>query len=256
MEYGVCMLSNIALRGSAKHESTMASQLLFGDVFKVIETNKDWAYIQLDYDQSKGWIPANQVEALDKTAYQKITGTACGISNEYIDFIEDKNHKLLPVVIGSVFPGIIDNSFYINSNTYQFSGAYFSTKQPKQTIVHTAFKYLNSPYLYGGKTPFGIDSSGLVQMAYKISGYKLPRYVGQQVQKGEALSFIEESEPGDLAFFDNSEGEIIHVGILLKDNYIIHVDDKVRIDRLDQSGLFNTSVNRHTHNLRVIKKII
>ena len=110
--------------------------------------------------------------------------------------------------------------------------------------------------IFGGKTPLGIDCSGFTQMVYKLNGYKLLRDASQQASQGEALSFIEESEPGDLAFFDNSEGVIIHVGIIMEDNYIIHAHGKVRIDRLDHSGIYNVDKRIHTHKLRVIKKII
>ena len=116
--------------------------------------------------------------------------------------------------------------------------------------------YLNSPYLWGGKTPFGIDCSGFTQMVYKLCGYQLLRDASQQVTQGEVLSFIEESEAGDLAFFDNEEGEIIHVGILLDHNHIIHAHGKVRIDQLDHSGIFNIEKQKHTHKLRVIKRMI
>ena len=68
------------------------------------------------------------------------------------------------------------------------------------------------------------------------------------------LSF-EESEPGDLAFFGNKEGKITHVGIILEKNHIIHSSGKVRIDRIDQQGIFNTKAGNHTHKLRLIKSI-
>ena len=110
--------------------------------------------------------------------------------------------------------------------------------------------------MWGGKTPFGIDCSGFTQMVYKLCGYQLLRDAKQQATQGEVLSFIEESEPGDLAFFDNEEGEIIHVGIILNDYHIIHAHGKVRIDSLDHSGIFNSDLQKHTHKLRVIKKII
>ena len=115
---------------------------------------------------------------------------------------------------------------------------------------------MNTPFLWGGKTPFGVDCSGFTQMVYKLCGYKLFRDANQQASQGEVLSFIEESEPGDLAFFDNEEGEIIHVGIILKDYNILHAYGKVRIDTLDHSGIFNYDLQIHTHKLRVIKKII
>ena len=128
--------------------------------------------------------------------------------------------------------------------------------QEKSRLIDTALSYLNAPYLWGGKTPFGIDCSGFTQMVYKINGYSLLRDASQQATQGEALSFIEESEPGDLAFFDNADGDIVHVGIIMKDNHIIHAHGKVRIDRLDHTGIYNAERNIHTHKLRVIKKII
>ena len=101
-----------------------------------------------------------------------------------------------------------------------------------------------------------VDCSGLTQMVYKLNGYHLLRDASQQSTQGDALSFIEESEAGDLAFFDNEEGNIIHVGIIMENNYIVHASGKVRIDRLDHLGIYNAELNRHTHRLSVIKKII
>ena len=93
-------------------------------------------------------------------------------------------------------------------------------------------------------------------MVYKLNGFKLLRDASQQATQGEPLSFIEESEPGDLAFFDNAEGQITHVGIMMQDHYIIHAHGKVRIDRIDHSGIYNVEKNEHTHKLRVIKSIV
>ena len=123
-------------------------------------------------------------------------------------------------------------------------------------MIKTAFSYLNAPYLWGGKTPFGIDCSGFSQMVYKLNGIQLKRDASQQAKQGATLSFIEESEPGDLAFFDNKEGAITHVGILLQDHRIIHAHGKVRIDLIDQTGIYNKEIQNHSHKLRMIKKII
>ena len=166
-----------------------------------------------------------------------------------VEFIEDKTGQLYPIPIGSSLNGI-------KLLNHKYDGNTISESKPKTELIKTAFLYLNAPYLWGGKTPFGIDCSGFTQMVYKLNGYNLLRDASMQATQGEALSFIEESEPGDLAFFDNAEGNIIHVGIIMKDNYIIHAHGKVRIDRLDHSGIYNTEKNTHTHKLRVIKKII
>lgn len=123
-------------------------------------------------------------------------------------------------------------------------------------MIQTASLYLNAPYLWGGKTPLGIDCSGLTQMTYRLHGISIPRDASQQAQVGDTLSFIDESEPGDLAFFDNEEGNIIHVGLLMENHYILHAHGKVRIDRIDQTGIYNLDINQHSHKLRMIKKII
>ena len=131
-----------------------------------------------------------------------------------------------------------------------------TTEQSPELIIEQALMYLGTPYLWGGKTPFGIDCSGLTQMVYRMTGKSIPRDAKDQALLGDSLSFIEESSPGDLAFFDNPEGKITHVGLIMKDNYILHAHGEVRIDRLDQTGIFNTDKNTHTHKLRVIKKIL
>ena len=139
---------------------------------------------------------------------------------------------------------------------HNFEGTFVNHKRAKKELLDTALQYLNAPFLPGGRSPFGLDASGFTQLVYKINGYALKRTAVEQSAQGEALSFIEESEPGDLAFFDNQEGVIDHVGIIMKDNYIIHVHGNTRIDRLDHTGIFNTESRSYTHSLRVIKKVI
>lgn len=255
MNYGICNLSIIALRFEANDRSEMVSQLLFGDHFKILEKTKQWLKIKLAYDDYEGWIDSKQCVKINKKDYEKLSEEPLLVSNELIDFIEDEDQKLFTIVLGSRLPHYSDKILKINKNKYSFNGNISGIRSSKDAIVNTAIMFLNAPYLWGGKTPFGIDCSGLTQMVYKINGHHLLRDASQQASQGEVLSFIEESEPGDLAFFDNNEGNIIHVGIILANNYIIHASGKVRIDRLDQSGIYNAELKKHTHKLRVIKKI-
>lgn len=249
MQYGICNLSLAPLRQEASDKSELVSQLLYGDYFKILERRKNWSRIRLAFDKYEGFIDNKQYANISSEDFIYLEMAKPKYSTDLVEFIQDENNQLLPVLLGSSLNGlkILNHSFDGNS-TIKIN--------PKSNLIKTASLYLNAPYLWGGKSPFGIDCSGFTQMVYKINGYKLLRDASEQASQGEVLSFIEESEPGDLAFFDNSEGEIIHVGIILENNYIIHAHGYVRIDRLDQSGIYNTLINKHTHKLRVIKKII
>ena len=252
--FGVCNLSNIPLRIEPSDRSEIVSQVLFGEHFEVLEQNKQWAKIKLQYDNYEGWVDSKQFQIITKSEYDLLSEEPIVLNSDLIEYITTPNNSLMTIPLGASLSFL--NHKEINVDNYEFEGTKISGIKPKSNLINTSFMYLNAPYLWGGKTPFGIDCSGFTQMVYKLNGYYLSRDASQQAVQGEALSFIEESEPGDLAFFDNEEGKIIHVGIIMDDNYIIHASGKVRIDRLDHLGIYNADLNRHTHKLRVIKKII
>lgn len=249
MQYGVCNLSIVPLRSEPTDTSELVSQVLYGEHFKVLEQRKAWSRIRIAFDNYEGWIDNKQYKEVTEEGYKSLDNSPLVLSNELLEYVHDENNLLVTIPFGSNL-----NSLSILNHAHD--GVKISGSQPKEKLVETALLYLNTPYLWGGKTPFGIDCSGFTQMVYKLNGHKLLRDASQQATQGEALSFIEESEPGDLAFFDNAEGNIIHVGIIMKDNYIIHAHGKVRIDRLDHSGIYNVEKRMHTHKLRVIKKIL
>ena len=252
--FGICNLSIIPLRIEPSDKSEIVSQVLFGEHFQILEVSKQWSKIKLQFDDYEGWVDSKQYQVISESSYNQLCEEVIVLNSDLIEYVTGPNNFLMPIPLGSSLSFLNFNE--INVNNYDFEGMKISGIKAKANIVNTSFMYLNSPYLWGGKTPFGIDCSGFTQMVYKLNGYKLLRDASQQALQGEALSFIEESEPGDLAFFDNEEGKIIHVGIIMKDNYIIHASGKVRIDRLDHLGIYNAEVNKHTHKLRVIKKVI
>lgn len=255
MEFGICHLNFIAIRKEASDHSEMVSQLIFGETFKVLFEEGDWLKVHLDYDFYEGWVLKKQVTELNTEVYKKISDSTNTCSDEMATFIEDSNKQLQILTLGACLPEYDDGNFKIGKNTYKFDGDIVSGKMSKNHLVRTAYKFVNTPFLWGGRTIFGADCSGFTQMVYKINGHQLFRDAHQQASQGEVLSFIEECEPGDLAFFDNEDGEIIHTGIVLANNHIIHCNGKVRIDRLDSSGIYNVDTNRHTHKLRVMKQL-
>ena len=249
MQFGICNLSIVPLRFESTDKSELVSQVLYGELFKVLEIQKKWSKIRLAYDDYEGWIDNKQYLEITEENYQEFSLKDSSYVTDLVEYVDSEKQHLYLVTLGA-------NIHTLPLLNHTFDGNSISGTKPKLNLIDTAFFYLNTPYLWGGKTPFGIDCSGFTQMVYRLNGYKLFRDASQQATQGEALSFIEESEPGDLAFFDNEEGDIIHVGIIMKDNYIIHAHGKVRIDRLDHSGIYNVETFSHTHKLRVIKKII
>ena len=249
MQYGICNLGIVPIRLEPSDTSEMVTQALYGDYFKVLEQRKKWSRIRFAFDKYEGWMDNKQYLEVNEETYSNLSKSKLNLSTDLIEYVNDAAEQLYPIPMGSE----LNSLAFLNHN---FDGNRLTEKNEKSNLIKTAFLFLNAPYLWGGKTPFGIDCSGFTQMVYKLNGFSLLRDASQQATQGVALSFIEESEPGDLDFFDNAEGSIIHVGIIMENNYIIHAHGKVRIDRLDHSGIYNVDKNTHTHKLRVIKKII
>lgn len=252
--FAICNLAIIPLRAEPSDRSEIVSQVLFGEHFEILETQNQWSKIKLQFDRYEGWVDSKQYQIISEKSFISLSKDAVILNSDLVEYVTNPSNVLLPIPLGSSLSFL--NHSEINIENFEFEGMKITGVKSKSDLITTAFMYLNAPYLWGGKTPFGIDCSGLTQMVYKLNGYNLLRNASQQSTQGDALSFIEESEAGDLAFFDNGEGKIIHVGIIMENNYIIHASGKVRIDRLDHLGIYNAEQNKHTHRLRVIKKII
>lgn len=258
--YGISILSIIPGRKEPADAAEQVTQLLFGEHYEVKETRKKWIRIRTALDNYECWIDKKQHFAIDEKFGERLNKQKfIPVSLEMAGWVQQvSNNSIVPIVLGSSLPFLDHGQFKIGKELFKFEGQHQLKADKKNTslLVQQALVYLNTPYLWGGRHPFGIDCSGLVQICYKTIGINLPRDAYQQAALGSSLSFIEEAEPGDLAFFDNDEGKIIHVGILLKDNYIIHASGKVRIDRIDHQGIYNNEINDYSHRLRIIKRII
>jgi len=250
MQYGICHLSIVAIRVSTDDTTEMVSQLLYGDLFKIKEERKFWVRIKVAFDGQEGWISKKQFKLITEEDFNSLNQkSSIKLATDFVSHIITNDTIFQPIPIGSR----IDTAKLLN---HSHEGNSIKPIQDKSNLVDDALTFLNAPYLWGGKTPLGLDCSGFTQMVYKLNGFSLFRNTEKQASQGEVLSFIEESEPGDLAFFDNSEGIIDHVGIILKDNYIIHAHGHVRIDKIDHTGIFNREERMYSHKLRVIKKIV
>lgn len=256
--HGITHLSAIPVRREPSDKSEMVTQLLFGDAFKVIEQKDNWHHILTSWDHYEGWIDRKQYLPISKTTYDNLDQNPSPVSTELFQLITDKKTgESFPIVLGSSLPFFANGECQLEKRVFSFDGNArpFESKPDRDSIVETAMLFLNSPYLWGGKTPLGIDCSGFTQLVFKANGIQLKRDAYQQAEIGDPYSFVEEAQPGDLAFFDNEEGRIVHVGILIGDNKIIHASGCVRIDPFDHYGIFFPERGGYTHNLRVIKNI-
>ena len=257
--YGICNLSIVPCRAEPANRSEMVSQLLFGDTFTLLEEKEEWVRIRQSFDGYESWINTKQYSPIREKTFLEITKAPQLLSNELIAILHDKqNRNAFPIVMGSVLPFLKDKNIQLENHQFEYEGAAVNSQQKGtiDNIINTAYLFLNAPYLWGGRSALGIDCSGFTQLVYKVNGIALPRDASQQAGTGTALSFVEEAEPGDLAFFDNEEGKIVHVGIVLSDQQIIHASGKVRIDKFDHYGVFHNERKKYSHMLRVIKRLV
>lgn len=257
MKYGICHLSVVPCRLEPSDSSEMVTQLLFGETVKIYEEKRaDWRKIKTAHDNYECWVDKKQIIEITEEEFSSLNSSSF-VSTDLVHVVKNDD-LVIPIVIGSSLPNLGNDYISINEVKYNYDGnsTQASSSPDKNKLIENAFMYLNSPYLWGGRSPFGIDCSGFSQIVYKLVGFSLPRDASQQAKIGQTLSFVEESEPGDLAFFDNEEGNIIHVGIVLENNKIIHASGCVRIDKLDHQGIYNVDTNRYSHRLRLIKKIL
>lgn len=238
MNKGICNVTVAPVRAEGSDKAEIVTEILFGESADILEVNKNWTKIKMHYDGYEGWMDTKQLRSVtdEDLAKRKVTV----VTEDFSSVLMKDGKTLLSMGSEVEFPVVASRRSH----------------DLRESIALAAKEFLNVPYLWGGKSFFAVDCSGFTQLIYKIHDIKLPRDTYQQAEVGVPLTFVEESQPGDLAFFENPEGKIIHVGIMLDNQRIIHASGKVRIDILDSTGIFNKEMNKHTHKLRVIKNML
>ncbi|MDQ1150442.1 C40 family peptidase [Sphingobacterium zeae] len=255
MKYGICTLALVPLRLEQAHRSEMVSQVLFGELFEIVDEQADWTSIRLLETDYLGWIQNGQFQQLtDLDRQHYLNGEPTIVGREGGVLFNDTTQ--LQLCHGT--------KLYLNAGnrinlplldlTYQGSINLFSKELVESELQQLALSYKDVPYLWGGRSEWGIDCSGFSQLIYRCFDLSLPRDAYQQAEIGQTVDFVSEIQVGDLAFFDNAQGRITHVGIMLDRDTIIHASAKVRVDRMDSAGIFNAELNCYTHKLRIVKR--
>ena len=259
LEKAICILSSIAIRKEASDVSEMVSQALFGDLMHIVKRQNNWCFIELEFDSYEGWIDGRAFAQLTETEYNNLKTTKPFIIDKpYCKATVLNNQSFVYLSLGSSIYNLDGNVFKVAGNTYIFEQIPETNEKltQRQLVISVAYNFLNTPYLWGGRTIMGIDCSGLVQLAFKVASISMKRDAFQQAEQGSIIEFIGEAIPGDILFFENTEGRIIHTGILLAQNKIIHASGCVRIDSIDHEGIYNHEKKAYTHKLKLIKRVI
>lgn len=256
--FGIIILSQVPIRAQNSHRSEMVTQALFGELFKILETSKEWSKIQLSNDGYVGFIQNEQWLEIKN------------INNIHFFFNSNNHLKVTHNGLNIQIP--IGATIWKNNLNHEILSQYIFSKRAENykvsnnsssnNIIKTALKFRRAPYLWGGKTTAGIDCSGLVQIVFQVNGIQLPRDAYQQEEMGSSILF-KDCKSGDLAFFTQGSDKISHVGIIYRTNKtnikIIHSSAFVRLDSLDEKGI--SSINdqneiTYSHQLKSIKRIL
>ncbi len=248
MLYGFCSLPVVPMRAEASDRAEMVSQLLFGDTFVVEQRGEKWSLIVMDYDGYCGWVDTKQIYFLQEQEYNRVKAWNIKPTSLITTVVVGGMNLLLPMgcSLPSTAVSVVATLEIEHSMTRDMT---------EVSLLDIATKWLGVPYLWGGKTCMGVDCSGFTQTVYKTYGIKLLRDASQQASQGVAVGSLDDAQVGDLCFFHNADGRIIHVGIYMGNDCIIHASGCVRIDTLDTHGIYNTSLQCYTHTLSSIRRM-
>lgn len=253
-----CNQSLIPVRTEPSESAELETQLLFGELYNVLETNGNWCRIINKTDNAEGWINSKLLEPVNHEQLQRLLSGKRHVARRPLDFIIVDEKWQLPLPSGSILYGTGPNyNMEVGNHLYSYYSDSTSYNSKSDNILLLAESLIGAPYLWGGKTMLGIDCSGLIQVLFSTVGIQLPRNASQQAMIGNSVPFIDNAQPCDLAFFDNDEGKIIHVGLITTERRIIHASQgRVRIDSIDHQGIFNHDINAYTHKLRLVNRVL
>ena len=248
--HAICHLAICPLRAEATDESEIVSQLVFGDYVTILSDGKPWIRVKNHADGYEGWMDFKQLKFIDSPDFQKGTEVKHpAVGNGQL--ILNGPFGILTIFLGATLPFYDGKQCVIGNDVYTLESNLFKAKI--EDIPLLCNSYLNAPYLWGGKSLFGIDCSGLTQNIFKAIGKQVPRDASQQVHIGLDIDW-EDRQINDVVFYTTASSKVTHVGILKSKNEIIHAHGRVRIDSCSQKDIYNAEQDTYTHKFHSIKR--
>lgn len=256
MKRGISLQSIVPVRATPSERSEQTTQLLFGELFDVVAECGDWLEVCNLRDSYRGYVTAGMVTLLSEAEYEALRPMPCSLVTTPVARVRresDGTQLLLPMA--SILYGVQGSAFQLCGTQYTIMDGSCSSSLTCDALRSVALSMLNAPYLWGGKSVMGVDCSGFVQLVYAVCGCSLPRDASQQVHCGEAVHFLSDGVLGDLVFFENAEGRIVHVGMLLDSAHVVHASLQVKVSKIDSYGIIGNN-GEYTHKLSVIRRIV
>lgn len=255
--YAIAQFTAVALRAKARDNSELLSQVLFGEPLRILQAGRQWTLVQCAEDGFEGYVKSNQIMEVDELTFLQQKNNPAFALDLFSPILGEQFG--IPVTLGSRLPAFDGLHLHLNGKRYVYSGQAAMSEDihaSAELMIKLARKLLFAPYLCGGRTPTGMDAAAFIQLIARIVNIPLPRTAATQVQYGQTVDFVIQCQPADLAFFEDSKGNIDHVGLLLPDSRILHVYDRVRIDAVDHFGIYNYELQKYTHRLRIVKRLL
>ncbi|RZK16120.1 MAG: hypothetical protein EOO56_20785 [Hymenobacter sp.] len=254
-------MSAVPVRAEASDKAEQVTELLFGDCYTVLLAQGNWLHVEGAADKYLGWIDYKQHMPVSDAYFRAWQAQDHPRALDLVQVVSDANTRQ-PITVGCRLPFFDGMTLKIGDKTLFYNGVATNPTQaaPLERQLTLLRKlghlYLRAPYVWGGKSVFGLDCSGLMQQLFGLLGIQLPRDAHQQIALGEPVDFVTQAQPGDLAFFENADGRIVHVGVVLDEGQILHAHGEVRLDPLDHHGIFNRTRQKYSHKLRLIKRVL
>lgn len=229
--------------------------MLFGELCEVLEEQPRWTRIRLESDGQEGWVDSKMICPMKPEEYEshkKALENAAMVAMPMAYAVSENNGQTIPLTAGTKLPNYQDGRFEVLGVGFRIDPSMVITQpleMSQQNLLQAVRFFLNIPYLWGGKNAMGMDCSGFTQVIMSLFGKQLLRNASQQATQGTPVASLKDAQAGDLVFFDHKDGKISHVGIVIDPERVIHCSGRVKVEKLDETGIYNIEQGGYSHHL-------